>query len=91
MMVEAMGEVDIDISQNTPKGLTLEMVEKVNKMITMGCGADAEAVCPTSFIETENWALEDPAGKPRDQVRKIRDEIKNRVIKLIEEMSADSK
>jgi len=85
VVVEAMREVGIDISGNKPKALTMDMVEKADKMITMGCGAEAEAVCPASFIETEDWTLEDPKGKSLEQVRKIRDEIKNRVVKLLGE------
>ena len=85
-VVEAMKEVGMDISGNKPKTLTMDMVEKAERMITMGCGAEAEAVCPASFIETEDWALEDPKGKSLDQVRKIRDEIKERVIKLVKEV-----
>jgi protein-tyrosine-phosphatase len=84
--VEAMREVGIDISGNKPKALTMDMVEKAHRMITMGCGAEAEAVCPASFIETEDWALEDPKGKTLKQVRKIRDEIKERVIRLLAEL-----
>ena len=87
-VVEAMKEVGIDISGNKPKMLTFDMVEKAVKMITMGCGADAAAVCPASFIETEDWALEDPEGKTIEQVRKIRDEIENRVTKLLAEVIA---
>ena len=86
VVVEAMKEVGIDISDNKPKALTLEMVEKAEKMITMGCGAEAQGVCPASFIETEDWALEDPKGKSLEQVRKIRDEIKDRVKGLIEQI-----
>ena len=89
VVVEAMREVGIDIGGNKPKGLTLEMVEKADRMITMGCGAEAGAVCPASFIETEDWALEDPHDKPLEQVRKIRDEIRVRVKKLIEEIAPD--
>ena len=87
VVVEAMKEVGIDISGNKPKALTMDMVEKADKMITMGCGAEAEAVCPASFIETEDWALEDPKAKSLEQVRKIRDEIKERVTRLIKEMA----
>lgn len=86
VVVEAMREVGIDISGNRPKALTMDMVEKADRMITMGCGAEAEAVCPASFIETEDWALEDPNGKSLEQVRKIRDKIKNRVVKLLAEL-----
>jgi len=86
VVVEVMKEVGIDIGGNKPKLLTLDMVEKADRMITMGCGAEAEAVCPASFIETEDWALEDPKGKSLEQVRKIRDEIKERVSKLVKEI-----
>ncbi len=86
MAVEAMREVGIDISGNKPKMLTMDMIEKADRMITMGCGAEAGAACPASFIETEDWALEDPKGKSLEQVRKIRDEIKERVIRLLNEL-----
>lgn len=86
MVVELMREIGIDVSGNKPKALTMEMVEKASKMITMGCGAEAQAVCPASFIETEDWALEDPEGKSLEQVRKIRDEIRRRVTKLLNEI-----
>ena len=86
VVVEAMREAGINISGNKPKMLTFDMVKKADKMITMGCGAEAEAVCPASFIETEDWALEDPKGKSLEQVRKIRDEIKERVSKLVKEV-----
>jgi len=89
VVVEVMREAGINISENKPKMLTMDMVEKANRMITMGCGAEAEAVCPASFIETEDWALEDPKGKPLEQVRKIRDEIKERVNKLVKEILSD--
>ena len=80
--VEAMREVGIDISNNKPKLLTLEMMEGVDRAITMGC----ENSCPVTTVETEDWGLEDPKDKPIEQVRKIRDEIKIRVIELIKEM-----
>jgi len=86
VVVEAMREAGINIGGNKPKMLTLDMVEKAERMITMGCGAEAEAVCPASFIETEDWALEDPKGKSLEQVRKIRDEIKERVARLFSEL-----
>jgi len=86
VVVEAMREAGINIGGNKPKALTMDMVDKADRMITMGCGADAEAVCPVSFIETEDWALEDPKGKSLEQVRKIRDEIKERVNTLVKEI-----
>jgi len=86
VVVEVMKEVGIDISGNKPKALTIDMVEKADRMITMGCGAEAGAVCPASFIETEDWALEDPHDKSLEQVRKIRNEIKERVMRLLKEI-----
>jgi protein-tyrosine-phosphatase len=83
VVVEAMKEIGIDISGNKTKMLTLEMIEKADKMITMGCGADAGGLCPAGFVETEDWALEDPKGKPLSEVRIIRDEIKRRVSDLL--------
>lgn len=87
VVVAAMREVGIDISNNKPRAITLEMVEQAERMITMGCGAEAEAVCPASFIETEDWALEDPKGKSLEQVREIRDQIKAKVAELLAEIS----
>jgi len=86
VIVEAMWEVGIDISGNKPEALNMDIVEKAERMITMGCGAEAEAVCPASFIETQDWALEDPQGKSLEQVRKIRDEIKEGIVKFLGEL-----
>lgn len=83
MVVAAMKEVGIDISQNKPKSLTFEMMEGADRVVTMGCGA--EDVCPATFVETEDWELEDPEGKNLEQVRQIRDEIKMRVTRLLAE------
>lgn len=85
IVVEAMREVGIDIHHKKPKMLTLEMMEGVDRVITMGCGA--EGVCPASFVPTEDWQLDDPEGKPIEQVRQIRDEVKTRVKKLIKELN----
>ena len=63
IVVEAMREVGIDIGGNKPKALTMDMVKKADRMTTMGCGAEAEAMCPTTFVETQNWELEDPSGR----------------------------
>ncbi|UCC16554.1 MAG: arsenate reductase ArsC [Dehalococcoidales bacterium] len=86
VVVEAMKEVGINISDNRPQLLSMDLVEKADRMITMGCGADAEAVCPAGFMETEDWALDDPHGKPIEEVRKIRDEIRRRVENLLIEL-----
>jgi len=87
VVVAVMREMGIDISDNRPKMLTLEMVEKADRMITMGCGEDAGGLCPAGFLGTEDWALEDPKGKSLEQVRAIRDEIKKRVAELVPEIA----
>ena len=60
------------------------MLDKADKVITMGCGA--ENVCPATFVETEDWELEVPEGKPIEESRRVRDEIKERVISLLREV-----
>jgi len=81
-VVEAMREVGVDISNNIAKALTREMMERADKVVTTGC--EVEGVCPAGFVETEDWGLEDPKGKSLDKVREIRDEIKARVLKMLE-------
>ena len=83
-VVEAMREVGIDIRHQKPKLLTLEMVERADRMVTMGCGV--EKTCPASFVPTEDWELDDPEGRSPDEIRKIRNEIKTRVEVLINEL-----
>ena len=80
--IEVMREVGIDISAARPKALTMEMLDQADQVVTMGCGV--EGVCPASFVETEDWQLADPKGKPIEEVRRIRDEIKTRVTRLLE-------
>ncbi|MFC9789235.1 arsenate reductase ArsC [Rhodococcus sp. NPDC127528] len=81
--VEAMAEVGIDISAQSPKILTPDAVESSTMVITMGCG-DACPVFPG--VSYRDWALEDPAGKGVEAVRPIRDEIRSRVEALIAEL-----
>ena len=68
--------------------LTMDTVKRADRMIIMRCGPEAEAVCLASFIETEDWALEDPHGEPIEEVRKIRGEVKKRVDNLINQLLA---
>lgn len=84
--VEVMLEVGIDISGNEPKKMTLEMVERSDRIITMGCGA--ENACPATFVPAEDWGLEDPKGQSIDKVREIRDEIKRRVEEMVSQFAA---
>ncbi len=81
--VEAMAEVGVDISDQSPKLLTSEAVEAADVVITMGCG-DACPIFPG--ISYRNWELDDPAGKGIAAVRPIRDEIRSRVTALVTEI-----
>ncbi|MGD0355358.1 MAG: arsenate reductase ArsC [Dehalococcoidia bacterium] len=84
MVIEVMKELDIDISGKKPKQLTAEMLKSSKKVITMGCST--EDVCPATLVTTEDWGLPDPKGKSKEEIRKIRDEIKSRVTRLLEEI-----
>lgn len=88
VVVEAMREAGIDISRKTPKALTPQMMENVDRIVTMGCGD--EGVCPATFVETEDWALEDPSGQPIGKVREIRDQIRARVTDMLEKAEPSS-
>jgi arsenate reductase len=81
--VQAMAEVGIDITANTPRLLDYETAEASDVLITMGCGD----VCP-SFPGKRylDWQLDDPAGRDIEAVRPIRDEIRRRVELLLTEL-----
>ncbi len=85
IVVQAMKEKGIDISQNKPKLLTSEMIDRANLVVTMGCSV-AE-VCPKPMLakmqkKLVDWNLKDPKGKELEEVRTIRDEIEKRVREL---------
>ena len=81
--VAAMAEHGIDITAETPKILTTEAVQDSDVVITMGCG-DTCPIFPGKRYE--DWELDDPAGKGVDSVRPIRDDIRNRVLVLLDEL-----
>lgn len=81
--VSAMAELGIDIANNKPKVLTTDAVQASDVVITMGCG-DACPFFPGKRYE--DWVLEDPAGKEISEVRRIRDEIRDRVAALVSEL-----
>ena len=81
--VRAMEEVGIDITSEFPKLWTNEVVGAVDVVVSMGCG-DACPVLPGKrYVD---WELEDPAGKPIEVVRRVRDEIERRVKDLVAEL-----
>ena len=82
-VVTAMDELGMDISAQRPTRLTDEMGKRADVIVTMGCG-DACPVYPGKrYID---WELPDPAGKPLDEVRSIRDEIDARVASLVSDL-----
>ncbi|HEY7858975.1 MAG TPA: arsenate reductase ArsC [Candidatus Nanopelagicales bacterium] len=81
--IEAMAEAGIDIAANTPRILTDEAVQGSDVVITMGCG-DACPFYPGKRYE--DWDVIDPAGRPLDEVRNIRDDIRARVLVLLHEL-----
>lgn len=81
---EVLEEVGLDVSKEFPKPLSDDAVRAADIVITMGCG-DACPVYPGKrYLD---WDLPDPAGKPLDEVRAIRDEIERRVRSLLEELA----
>ena len=80
-VVKIMKEVGIDISGNKPRLLTPDLIDQVSLVVTMGCGS--EGVCSASWIDTQDWQMEDPKDKSIETVREIRDEIRARVIELL--------
>lgn len=85
-VVQVMNETGFDMSGHYPKVMDVDMIDRADRIITMGCDVDA-GVCPAAFVPTEDWGLEDPKGKPIETVRAIRDDIKRRVVELVRELS----
>jgi protein-tyrosine-phosphatase len=81
--IEAMAEDGIDIAAAAPKILTTDAVRRSDVVITMGCGDTCPVFPGKRYVD---WDLDDPAGRPLDAVRPIRDEIKKRVVELVAEL-----
>ncbi len=82
-VVEAMAEAGVDLSRALPRPLSDEDVEAADVVITMGCG-DACPVYPGKrYLD---WQVDDPAGRPIETVRSIRDDIRRRVAQLLREL-----
>ena len=83
-VIEVMSELDIDLAGRKPKKLTVEMQLHADWAVTMGCGD----VCPYVPTTVDDWDIPDPAGRPIDEVREIRDTIDERVGELATEKIA---
>jgi protein-tyrosine-phosphatase len=82
-VVEAMRELDIDLSKCRPQRLTAELAERADLVVTMGCGDTCPYIPGTRYID---WDLPDPKGQPIEAVRALREDIARRVEALIVEL-----
>jgi arsenate reductase len=79
-VAEAMREAGIDLGSARPQLLTDDLARGAELLVTMGCGEACPAV---PGLAREDWPLDDPKGRPVDEVRRIRDEIRGRVTELL--------
>jgi arsenate reductase (thioredoxin) len=81
VVADVMREVGIDLSNAKPQKLTAELAQNAEMLITMGCGDE----CPyVPGLLRDDWPLPDPKDQGVESVRKIRDDIRSRVLQLIE-------
>lgn len=85
--VAAMAERGIDITGAEPQRWTDDMVSSVDVVVTMGCGDTCPVFPGVRYVD---WELDDPAGKPVDEVRPVRDDIERRVRGLLAELEVSS-
>jgi arsenate reductase len=84
-VVSVMGELGIDLSRRTPTPLTRPLAEQADVVVTMGCGDACPFIPGRRYID---WDLPDPAGRPVEEVRALRDDIDERVRALAVELDA---
>jgi arsenate reductase len=82
-VVEAMRELGIDLTGKVPRKLSQADAEWADVVVTMGCGDECPYIPGKRYLD---WDLEDPKGRPLDEVRRTRDEIERRVVELIGEL-----
>jgi len=81
VVVDVMREIGLDLSGNRPQRLTHDLAQGASLLVTMGCGES----CPyIPGLRRDDWPLNDPKGQPIEEVRRIRDEIRERVAQLVE-------
>ena len=84
-VIDVMRELDVDLAGRHPQLLTRELAEQADVVVTMGCGDACPYIPGKRYIE---WDLEDPEGRPLDEVRATRDDIAQRVEGLVAELDA---
>jgi len=89
IVLQAMKEIGIDIENHKPKPISQQIIDESEMAINMGC-IDKES-CPTLFVkDILDWQIPDPKGKPIEEVRKIRDQIKTKVMILIKSLEENN-
>jgi protein-tyrosine-phosphatase len=86
-VIEVIHELGIDLSDRQPRLLTLELAERADLIVTMGCGDECPYVPGKRYVD---WDLPDPKGRPLDEVRATRDDIARRVTALATELDTES-
>lgn len=84
-VVEAMRELGIDLSAARPQLLTVELARRADLVVTMGCGDRCPYIPGKRYLD---WQLPDPAGRPPEEVRAVRDQIAERVRRLVGDLNA---
>ena len=82
-VIEVMRELGVDLSDRVPRRLERADAEWADVVVTMGCGDACPVVPGKRYLD---WELPDPAGRPLDDVRAVRDEIARKVKTLVEEL-----
>jgi arsenate reductase (thioredoxin) len=84
-VVEVMRELGIELADREPQLLSSELAEQADVVVTMGCGDECPYIPGRRYLD---WDLEDPKGRPLDEVRATRDDIDRRVRELVKELDA---
>ena len=84
-VIDAMREIGIDLEAKQPQRLTEPLVRNATLLVTMGCGDECPYIPGKRYLD---WDLEDPKGRPVDEVRATREEIDRRVRELVEELDS---
>jgi arsenate reductase (thioredoxin) len=82
-VVQVMNELGIDLADRTPRALTRELTEQADVVVTMGCGDQCPYIPGKRYLD---WDLQDPKGRPVEEIRATRDDIAERVQALVAQL-----
>ncbi|MBX0322271.1 low molecular weight phosphatase family protein [Halomicroarcula sp. F13] len=83
-VVETMRELDVDLSERTPRHVSTEELDACDLVVTMGCST----LSLSTDVEVRDWALDDPDGRDAEAVRAIRDEVRHRVADVFDDVES---